>query len=358
MLNLSPYLHLIQACINVVYMPTYTTRFHLVNFIVASCVLTGVFCLSSWVQAEQKKDNPVEVGNVNWSRNFKSALLASKISGKSLFLLFQEVPGCIGCRNFGQNVLTHPLLVEAIEDEFIPILVYNNRQTGQDTELLNLFKEPSWNYQVIRFIDSNGQDVIPRRDKVWSIGGVATRMIEALQAIGRPAPLYLQAVALEHDNVNLETAVFAMSCFWTGEHKLGKIDGVIFTEAGWYDGREVTLIRYHKKKITLPLLVELAAKEQCAQALYVEKNTSFDESRFPVKDLDLNDYRTASRSDQKKHLQGWLRLHKNLNLIPMQMMKLNSLMPDNMDEALSWLSPRQSRILSVCRQNILHQELP
>jgi len=143
--------------------------------VVVPFILAGLILSSSPGKTDLDQANPVEVGEVRWSRDYKGALSRSRQTGKPLFLLFQEVPGCIGCRNFGQTVLTHPLLVEAIEEEFIPMLVYNNRSSGLDKELLTRFEEPGWNYQVIRFIDADQRDVIPRRDQVWDIGGV-TRM--------------------------------------------------------------------------------------------------------------------------------------------------------------------------------------
>ena len=43
-------------------------------------------------------------------------------------LLFQEVPGCSTCRNYGHNVLSHPLMVEAIESLFVPLAIFNNKE--------------------------------------------------------------------------------------------------------------------------------------------------------------------------------------------------------------------------------------
>ena len=37
--------------------------------------------------------NPVEVGNVHWGRDFDAALKMSAASGKPVLVLFQEVPG-------------------------------------------------------------------------------------------------------------------------------------------------------------------------------------------------------------------------------------------------------------------------
>ena len=95
--------------------------------------------------------------------------------------------------------MTNPSLVEAIENEFFPVLVYNNRKGGPDEELLRRFQEPAWDYQVIRFLDAAGRDVIPRKDRVWTTGGVASRMVEALEAANRPVPKYLEDLQLEEN---------------------------------------------------------------------------------------------------------------------------------------------------------------
>ena len=59
---------------------------------------------------------------------------------------------------------------------------------AMDRDLLKRYNEPAWNYQVIRFLDAKGHDIIPRKDRVWTIVGVASRMIEALKAANRPVP--------------------------------------------------------------------------------------------------------------------------------------------------------------------------
>ena len=63
-----------------------------------------------------------------------------------MWVLFQEVPGCEGCQKFGREVLSQPLIVEAIEDLFLPVVVYNNLDQGTDAKLLQRFKESAWNY--------------------------------------------------------------------------------------------------------------------------------------------------------------------------------------------------------------------
>ncbi len=75
------------------------------------------------------------------------------------------------------------------------MLVYNNRSSGMDRELLERYREPAWNYQVIRFLDAKGRDIIPRKDRVWTTSGVAQRMTKALAAVKRPVPDYLENLA-------------------------------------------------------------------------------------------------------------------------------------------------------------------
>ncbi len=57
------------------------------------------------------------------------------------------------------------------------------------------FKEPKWNYQVIRFIDSNEKDIIPRKDRISTKSAVAKRMLETLEKAKRPVPPELQTLA-------------------------------------------------------------------------------------------------------------------------------------------------------------------
>ena len=106
--------------------------------------------------------HPIETRMVSWGRELDLALKTSKDSGKPVFALFQEVPGCAGCQQFGRDTLSNPLIVEAIETDFTPLLIHNNK-SGKDADVLQRFGEPAWNYQVIRFLDAAGGDILPRR---------------------------------------------------------------------------------------------------------------------------------------------------------------------------------------------------
>ena len=111
---------------------------------------------------------------------------------------------------FGEGPLRLPLLVEAAEDLFVPLAIRNN-VGGYEKEVLKRFNEPTWNNPVVRFLDRNAKDVLPRKDRVWKTGALLERMTRALEQSERNVPSWLRTVAAETASGEVETAVFAMS---------------------------------------------------------------------------------------------------------------------------------------------------
>lgn len=284
---------------------------------------------------------PMEAGKVSWGRNLEIALAASKQTGKPVLALFQEIPGCAGCQQFGREVMSNRVLVEAIESEFTPLLIHNNKP-GKDAEVLQRFGEPAWNFQVVRFLDADAKDIIPRRDQVWDVGGIAERMITTLTKSKRPVPAYLSLLAAEH-SPRLKQAVFSMDCFWTGEMALGQIDGVVTTEAGFMGGREVTLVRYDPAVISLPKLIAAAEKVECANAVHVPAADLGDAKASRLNVGTISGYRAAPASDQKKQMQGTAAAR--LALSPAQATKVNAWLRVDVAKAKVYLTPSQTRLL-------------
>jgi len=297
--------------------------------------------MTSSVACASPELQPEAVGKVRWGRNLNAALATSRHSGKPVFALFQEVPGCAGCRQFGHDVLSNPLIVEAIETEFTPLLIHNNAP-GADAQVLKLFGEPAWNYQVVRFLDAGANDLIPRKDQVWTTGPLAERMVTSLRQAGRAVPPYLELLAAEH-SPNLKQAVFAMYCFWTGEMELGKIEGVITTEAGFMSGHEVTLVRYDPEVITLTALIAEAAKVRCANAVWVPEGDLPMATASRLKAGVISGYQTAPVADQKKQLQGTAAA--GLSLQGAQATKVNAWIRLDASKAMSFLSASQRAAL-------------
>ncbi len=211
-----------------------------------------------------KATQPIETGTVQWTRRLDDAVTTAASTGRPVFALFQEVPGCAGCQQFGADVLSDPFVVEVIETLFVPLLIHNNA-AGHDAEVLARYDEPAWNYQVVRFLDAGGDDLIPRRDRVWTTGPLLTRMVAALRAGGHEVPAFLGLAEQEHADRLLETQI-AQACFWVGEREIGAIDGVVTTEAGFLDGHEVTRVRFDPDVVSLDELLHEAGRRGVGDA--------------------------------------------------------------------------------------------
>jgi hypothetical protein len=265
--------------------------------------------------------NPLELGAVAWTRDFDAGMRRVRETGAPAFVLFQEIPGCSTCTGFGKDVLSHPLLAPAIEQCFVPIAQRNNAG-GTEGEVRERLLEPAWNNPVVRFLDADGKDLLPRRDGVWDAHGIAARMIDALGAAKRPVPGYLR-VALAESDPATATAVFAMHCFWAGEAALGALDGVVRTRAAFAGGEEVVEVTFLPAVLPRGKLTELAQAQSCRAV--------------------SGEAKQAPASDQQHALGGTP--YARLALTPMQRTKLHAALTLGTD-AKQWLTPAQVAALA------------
>lgn len=286
-------------------------------------LLLTLAVLTSCSAGTEKNGNPVEVGKITWLRDLPTALDLSKSTGKPVFLLFQEVPGCAGCKQFGKDVLSDPAIVKSVEENFVPLLIHNNKG-GKDAEVLRKYNEPAWNYQVVRFLDSSGEDLIPRKDRIWTKEALEPRIEAALKKAGKPQAANGPAT---------KKLAICQSCFWTGEMKIGAIPGVTETEAGFIGGREVTLVNYDPTSTSLRKIIAQAKSDNVATAIYLENPANLPGSKK------LTGYRPAPVSDQKKQIQNTI--FAQLDLTPEQATKVNAYARTNPRKALEFLTPNQ-----------------
>lgn len=246
--------------------------------------------------------------------------------------------------------MSDPLLVEAIEDLFIPVLVFNNRPAH--AALLQEFGEPAWNNPVVRFLNADRKDLIPREEGIWTTHGVASRMVAALQSAGQAAPKYLQLLAedLLSDppaDRRIEQATFGMHCFWEGEAKFGGLEGVLRTRAVWIEGVEGVDLVFDPRRISFRELVIEAQQVQCATHVFARSEAQFQiASEFTglqLQRLPANFVpESASANDQKYYLRN-----SDLAAAPLsalQQVRINALLasPERNQAAVeACLSPRQ-----------------
>ncbi len=304
----------------------------------------GIAALTANAGDEPKRltvdGQPIELGVVRWGRDYADARKLSVESGKPIFLLFQEVPGCATCVGFGESVLSHPEVVRSIETDFVPLAIHNNK-LGADRSILKKFGEPSWNNPVVRFLGTDEGELIPRKDGVWTRPEIVTRMIAALEAADRKVPESLRGLYGSRSKAPEQRATLAMHCFWTGEACLGGLDGVVSTRPGWLGGREVVEVNFDPERLSYRSLIEHASKKDCADAVFAHDEAqrrtavTFFGNRV---EQNTDVARNAKPSDDKRYLRRSSLRH--LDLSPEQSTRINAALAAGTDP-LIWLRPEQ-----------------
>jgi hypothetical protein len=186
-----------------------------------------------------------ELGEVAWLRDHDRGVTLAAEQGKPVLLLFQEIPGCSTCVRFGQDVLTHPLLVELIADRFVPVAIFNNHP-GPDAEILRRYDELSWNNPVVRFLRPDGAELLPKLADRYDALGLHESITAVLEMLGGDVPGYFRLLGrdllVEHGLSKCVT--YTTPCFWSGETSLAQHPAVITTDAGWVDGEEVVRVHF------------------------------------------------------------------------------------------------------------------
>ena len=290
-----------------------------------------------------------ELGKVDWLRDYDQALELSAKEDKPIFILFQEVPGCATCKNYGNNVLSHPFIVEAIEDEFIPLAIFNNKG-GKDRKILEKYNEPTWNNPVVRIVDAKGENIVRRLYSNYSQQGVTNTMIEALLKSNKIVPDYLHFFAeeLETNFGQLKESYVSMYCFWTGEKVIGSIDGVAETEAGFMDGKEVVKFKYNPDLVNYKDIVSKANKMKCADGAYTD-----DLSEKKIAEQVTRSKSKSTKAYRTDRTPKYYLANTKFQYVPMstyQSVKINAALGRG-DSALDLLSPRQLDMLKHIENN-------
>jgi len=299
------------------------------------------------------EDALVELGEVQWIRNFDEAAAKAKKVNKSLLVLFQEVPGCSTSSGYGKNVLSHPLIVEAIETLFVPVAIYNNHG-GEDERVLNSFGEPSWNNPVVRIMTPERKELVSRLSGDYTKAGLVRAIIAALENNNKTVPPYLTLLAQE---LNVKTgrseqAVFAMHCFWVGEGKLANINGVISTKPGFMGGYEVVELEFNPEIISFEDLLKKARSNNVARHVFAENQAQNIVAKDIVGEGSVSS-RSSFRADSrpKYYLSGTL--YKYVPMTDFQTARVNAAL-GSLQSPDSFLSPRQLELYKYIQN---HQEL-
>lgn len=189
------------------------------------------------------------------------------------------------------------------------------------------YQEPAWNFPVVRFFTGEGEELIARQDRVFTLAQLLPRMENALVKAGLQSEIL---ALIRPETVRPKMIALSQHCFWTGELNIGGIEGVVRTEAGWLHGAEVTLVYYDAATLAEDDLVAEAKKHSCANEVF--------------RGAALKGYRPARESDQKRQLQGSA-FAKLPGLSAYQRTKLNAFVRTDSKRAEQFLTPRQRKSL-------------
>ena len=326
-------------------------------------VSTMVLSLSAWQCAAQTTtprmtppdvsppgNRPRELGQIDWTRGFDVAAETAKHQHKPLLVLFQEVPGCHTCVAYGDQVLSHPLIVDAAESLFVPVAVYNNIK-GRDERTLQSFKEPAWNNPVVRIVTHDRRPLAARVADEYTVRGIATAMVEALRKTNRDVPEYLELLVEELNarSRGLETATFVMHCFWEGESALGALPGVVSTMPGFVGKDEVVELGFDPNVISFGALFQKASSLKCADKVYARTDAQMELASTKLGDRAIRTEEVVRPDKQPKYylLQT---AYKHVPMTGLQAARVNALVQQDKDPNRC-LSPSQIDLLNAIRKN-------
>ena len=293
---------------------------------------------------------PPELGRVQWLRGFDEAVERAKTVDKPVLVLFQEVPGCHTCVSYGQNVLSHPLIVEAVESLFVPVAIYNNI-AGPDKITLTSFKEKAWNNPVVRIVSADRTTLAPRLGEDYTLAGLASTMTTALKKLSRPVPEYLSLVATEHAarSAGLERATFVMHCFWEGEAALGKLPATISTLPGFVDKVEVVDVEFDPRLMSYESLLGEAKRLDCASQVFTHGPEQQQAATKLVGDA-ATPFAGKVRPDETPKYYLANSPYRHVPMTPTQASRVNAAIGLK-GQPNRFLSPRQRKILQAVQAN-------
>jgi hypothetical protein len=300
--------------------------------------------------SEIPADPPEELGTVAWLHSLRASRELAVQTGKPILVLFQQVPGCITCKTYGRQVLGHPLVADAIVDQFIPLRVLNNTRGDADERMRHTFKEPAWNNPVVRFVDAEGRDLAPRLAQDHTVGGLLEHVVRALDGARKPIPPYLALLAREAvaRQRGVETVALATACLATGEARLGLIEGVLATRPGRLGGDEIVEVVWDPQALAFDRLLRQADGRECAVRVFTRTDEQQRIAEVLVAGRAVRTDEPVTPEDGKHHLGETP--YRHLPMTAAQFARVNALLAEGSDPA-RLLAPAQRRLLEMIAAN-------
>mmetsp|Transcript_2689 Transcript_2689/g.4892 ORF Transcript_2689/g.4892 Transcript_2689/m.4892 type:complete len:357 (-) Transcript_2689:141-1211(-) len=214
------------------------------------------------------------MSGIAWVRNVGEALRRSRQTGKPVFLLFIEAPGCDVCGQFGKRVLGNDRLAEAIETLFVPCLVNKLGLSAMDRDASVRFKENKNGNPIVRFFDSQEHELIRRKSNLWYGYEIASRMETVLRRFNgcNGCPEWFSEFRRELDlnyiartrRSHVERAIFVVDDYFMGQSAVGRLAlpehgsyPIISTRCSHFDLLKTVEVKFDSSQMPFPALLEL-----------------------------------------------------------------------------------------------------
>lgn len=326
------------------------------TLVLLSLALSSLACAPTHADAKPAPpatlNQPEELGGVRWMRDYDDALARAKKENKPLLVLFTEVPGCSTVRGFANGPLQDPKIIEAIETSFVPVAIYNNIRGGHDERILKKFGEPTWNNPVVRVLNAAEEPLTRRFSGPYKADALLASMVDALERAG-DVPAWIELLHRERQAraSGTQKATLSMYCFWTGEAKLGAIEGVVGSRTGFSEGREVVEVEYDPARVSYASLLTQAKQSGAATGAISTQASQravalqvFGEGK--AKHAPQSVVRPSPKDDKKQLGRiDW----QSLQLTPAQATRVNAAVGLGKDPT-PWLSPAQRERLEAMKR--------
>lgn len=202
----------------------------------------GLMKMLRQVIRERCSSTCIEEGDVLWMRDLERAMEESRNTGRPVFILFQEIPGCSTCISFAENVLKDRKIIDLIEKRFVACIVNNRGITLADHKALVQFNEPRCNNPVIRIVDANGTELLTRISGNYSSSSILRILQEFLCKTVVP---------------RIEEIFFEMECYWEGQGCLDFVcsqfekEAVLSTTAVLMNHMEMVRVQFDPLKLDM-----------------------------------------------------------------------------------------------------------
>lgn len=286
-------------------------------------------------------------------RDIPSASEFALSLSKPLFVLYSETPGD---EDVGVEIFSHPLVVEAIQTDFVPVLCeqavtpetpVRRTASGRRCRATVDILEASSLESLID--ESLFGDNLTRKS-------VSNAIMKTLQRRGKPVPKYLEILHQGETTMGVEPRTFAIGTRdpTRGEVEFASLEGVLAVQSAVVNRHGACLVTYDPRCVSFSFLLRTALQQSLCDSVYCKGNEERVASQVEFARFSGSNLVILPFPEESGAIQDDLKSKEALRKTPMRFVPLtpvqsglaNQLIHQGrFNEATHLLSPFQGQIL-------------